>query len=132
MSTVARLLVLPLTALALWASACSPVPEARGSIPSTDLAQRIQEGTAPLVLDVRSAEEYQAGHIPGAVNIPHDELPARLAELRISTTDEIVVHCESGRRAARAEEVLVQAGYSAVRDLDGHMKAWRAAGLPTE
>ena len=96
------------------------------------LADRIAAGRAPLILDVRSSAEYEAGHIPGARNIPHDALPSRLDELPAARDTEIVVHCQSGRRAGMAEAVLVEAGYTRVRDLQGHWQAWEAAGLPQE
>ena len=66
------------------------------------------------------------------MNIPHTELAARLAELPQARDTELVVHCESGRRASTAEQVLRDAGYTRVRDLTGHMRAWREEGRPTE
>ena len=120
------------TGFALFLPACGQAPERGTSITAAALVQRIREGTAPLILDVRSAREFQGGHVPGAVNIPHDQLSERLAELEISESDEVVVHCQSGRRAAAAENLLADSGYTRVRDLAGHWKAWREAGLPTE
>lgn len=81
---------------------------------------------------MRTPEEFAAGHLPGALNIPHDQLAARLGELGIAPSAEIVVHCHSGRRAAAAEGVLRDAGYANVRDLAGHWESWRESGLPTE
>jgi len=101
-------------------------------IAADQLAERIAAGASPVVLDVRSREEYARGHIPGAVNIPHDELAGRLAEIPGSPSQEIVVHCQSGRRAGMAENVLREHGYSNVRDLTGHWQGWQAAGLPSE
>jgi rhodanese-related sulfurtransferase len=117
---------------ALFLPACGQAPERGTSITGAALIQRIREGTAPLILDVRSAAEFRGGHVPGAVNIPHDQLSERLAELEISESDEVVVHCQSGRRAASAENLLAGSGYTRVRDLAGHWKAWREAELPTE
>jgi rhodanese-related sulfurtransferase len=116
------------------ALACSPASDAPTSaqIAPDELSERLAAGDAPLILDVRSAEEFEGGHIPGAVNIPHTELAARLDELGVSRDAEIVVHCESGRRAAAAEAVLADAGFTQVRDLDGHMKGWRASGYSAE
>lgn len=102
------------------------------TITADALESRLGTDEAPLVLDVRTEREYAAGHIPGAVNIPHDELPERLDELPADRDTEIVVHCQSGKRAAIAERVLAQAGYGEVRDLDGHWAGWSAEGLPTE
>jgi rhodanese-related sulfurtransferase len=86
----------------------------------------------PLILDVRSADEYEHGHVPGAVNIPHDQVAARLAELEKSPKRDIVVYCESGRRAGMAVDELRGAGFENVRHLTGDMAAWREAGRVTE
>lgn len=117
------------TVLPLGCGGAQPTPT---SISATELAARIEAGNAPLILDVRSADEYRAGHIPGSVNIPHDQLADRLAELGISESDEVVVHCQRGGRAEVARDVLGEAGFTQVRDLDGHMQGWRSDGLPTQ
>ena len=57
-----------------------------------------------LVLDVRSQEEFQEGHVPGAINVPHDELASRLSELSGGTQRPVVVYCERGGRAGMAAE----------------------------
>jgi rhodanese-related sulfurtransferase len=97
-----------------------------------ELAELIQLEKAPLILDVRSEKEYAEAHIPGALNIPHDQLADRLSEIHAAKTDEIVVHCRSGYRAGIAEKTLSEAGYSNVRDLDGHMNAWEGGGYPVK
>jgi len=102
------------------------------SITPGELAELIQTDEAPLILDVRSSKEYSEGHIPGAVNIPYDQLADHLSDLHAAKTDEIVVHCQSGHRAGIAEKTLTNAGYSNVRDLDGHMSAWKRDGYPIE
>jgi phage shock protein E len=130
------LLVTPLALLAL--AACTQRHEggataATGSpISVADLAQRVEAGDAPVVLDVRTPAEFDQGHVPGAINIPYDQLASRLDELPAGSGDEVVVHCERGGRAAKAERVLNDAGYTDVRDLEGHFQAWQAAGLPVE
>ena len=85
-----------------------------------------------MILDVRSREEFAAAHIPGAVNIPHDQLTERIDRLPLAKSDEVVVHCERGGRAAVAEKILTDAGYTHVRDLKGQMQVWQANGLPIE
>ncbi len=102
------------------------------SIAPADLYQRLQAGKAPVILDVRSPQEFAAGHIVGAINIPDTEVQQHLPELNKYRDQEIVVHCAGGKRAARAEKVLVGAGFSHVLDLQGHMNGWKAKGLPTE
>jgi phage shock protein E len=122
-----------LSVLVLAVIACQRADsQAVATISNQALADEIKNGKAPLILDVRTPEEYQAGHIPGAVNIPHDQLASRLSELPISKSDEVVVHCEKGGRAAKAESVLAAAGYKNVVDLQGHMQAWRESGLPVQ
>ena len=119
--------------LALLAASCVGADPAPGdSIEASELATRIGSESAPIVLDVRTADEFAAGHIPGAINVPHAELGERLPTLGLPLDAEIVVHCESGRRAGIAETILLESGYTRVRDLDGHMKGWRAEGLPLE
>jgi phage shock protein E len=99
-------------------------------ITAEELTRQIQNAQAPLILDVRSEEEYADGHIPGAMNIPHNQLRDRLSEIDAVKTAEIVVHCRSGHRAGIAEKVLIEAGYSNIRDLDGHMNGWQSGGYP--
>jgi rhodanese-related sulfurtransferase len=101
-------------------------------ITATELAQRIEAGSPPFVLDVRSPQEYAQGHIPGAVNIPYDVLSARVSELGLTKSEEIVVLCQVGRRAQLAESTLREIGFTNVRDLEGHWQAWQAARLPSE
>jgi len=106
----------------------SAVGEAR---PEQVLTSLGKEG-APLVLDVRTPEEFASGHVPGARNIPIDELAARTGELAAQREQEVVVYCERGPRAARGAETLVTAGFTDVKLLAGHMSGWRSAGLPVE
>jgi rhodanese-related sulfurtransferase len=94
------------------------------------LLQRQQAGQAPLLLDVRSADEYRDGHIAGALNIPVDSLARRAGVLGVPRDSEIVVYCVSGKRAARAQETLVSLGYTHVRLLDGSLNTWRQRHLP--
>ncbi len=101
-------------------------------IEPSELAARIQSGTAPLIVDVRTAEEFSAAHIPGAIHISHTELGERVAELDAYKNKEIVVYCRSGHRAGLAEAALLDAGFTSVRDLEGHMLQWEENGYPVE
>lgn len=84
---------------------------------------------APLVLDVRTPAEFAAGHVPGAVLIPHDQLAARLAELDVDR--HVLVYCRSGARAAKAEQVLDEGGFE-VRRIDGSWQRWEAERRPVQ
>ena len=95
-----------------------------------ELKKRMAAGTVT-VLDVRPAEEFAIGHVPGAVNIPTTELKRRLSELPRSK--EIVAYCRGPYCVFAFEAVaaLRAAGYKARRLEDG-LPHWRAAGLPVE
>lgn len=82
-----------------------------------------------MVLDVRSAAEFAAGHIPGARNVAHTRLPAHIAE--IPKGKPIVVNCRSGGRSARAASYLKRMGHD-VTNLAGGMMAWEKAGAKVE
>ncbi|MFK2918527.1 rhodanese-like domain-containing protein [Dyella koreensis] len=97
---------------------------------AAQLIQRQQAGQAPVLLDVRRVDEYRDGHIAGALNIPVEQLAVRYTALGVPRDQEIVVYCVSGRRAARAQEMLQAQGYSHVRLLDGSINAWRQQKLP--
>ena len=84
----------------------------------------------PIVLDVRTAEEFAEGHIEGAINISHEQINANLSKIMVFKDQTVVVHCRSGRRAVSAENDLRAAGFSDIRHLDGDIKGWLAADLP--
>jgi rhodanese-related sulfurtransferase len=91
---------------------------------------QVKKDPALFVLDVRSPEEFAAGHVPGAVNIPHDQVASRLAE--IPKNKEVVLYCRSGRRSGLAAEALEANGYKDLRLMQGDMPGWEKAGLPVE
>lgn len=86
--------------------------------------------SAPLLLDVRTAKEFADGHVPGAINISHDELETRIAELGEDRDRELVVYCRSGRRTEVALDLLARAGFTRLQHLEGDWLGWTAADLP--
>ena len=99
------------------------------AITARELLERIDAGRAPTILDVRSAQEYERGHVPGAILIPfwkfisgHPEIPAALH-------DPVVVYCGHGPRAYMAGSVLRARGFNCLIYLKGHMSGWAKAGL---
>ena len=94
------------------------------------LAIQIEQGNAPLILDVRSSAEYAEGHISGAINIDYRDIPEQLDTIRAFNSCEIVVYCERGVRADIADTLLTDAEFVSVIQLEGSLSAWRAAGLP--
>jgi len=101
-----------------------------GVIAPADLAGRLGTADEPIILDVRSPEEYSAGHIPGSINVPYDEIATYLDSLEVFRDREIVVYCRSGRRAGVAEAALTEAGFRQLLDLEGHMQSWQAGEYP--
>ncbi len=89
-----------------------------------DVKKLINEGKAAdiILLDVRQPEEYQSGHIPGAVLIPLPELPERLKELDIS--EQVITYCRSGRRSYSAAALMSGNGFKHVYSMDGGINAW--------
>lgn len=81
-------------------------------------------------VDVREPDEWDDGHIPGALHVPLGELAERVGELP-SDTDLILV-CRSGGRSAVATEFLLRGGYPRAANLAGGMLAWQEAGHPVE
>lgn len=99
-------------------------------VPATELLERLKDGLVT-VLDVRPPEEYEAGHVPGAINIPLSELEMHLTEL--DTTHDVVAYCRGPHcvLAYDAVEKLRQKGIKAHRMEDGFPE-WKSAGLPIE
>ena len=85
-------------------------------------ARSLVEAGAILV-DVRSPEEFAAGHIEGARNIPVGSLGTRLADVGPPTPTTVVVYCQTGARSTQASRVLRDAGFTDVHNL-GPMSAW--------
>lgn len=88
-----------------------------------------------LVLDVREPQEYSAGKLPGAVNIPRGVLEFQIGnhpQLGNAHDQPILVYCLSGGRSALAVESLKKLGFNGAVSLAGGFKAWSEAGLPTE
>ena len=93
-----------------------------GDIDPTEVKEKIDRGDDFVLIDVREPHEYQICNIPYAKLIPLGELPKRVNEL--NTTDEIVAHCKSGVRSAKAVEFLKQAGFKRIRNMKGGILAW--------
>lgn len=122
---------------ALALAACSNAPtesedasmnaSGSGTAPSTsaytkitaDEAQAMMDAGSPTIVDVRTAQEYAEGHVPGAINIPVENIgsdkPAELAD----TDADLIVYCRTGVRSKQASDKLVELGYQHVNDMGG-------------
>ena len=113
-------------AVTLWLLA--QVALAAGSISVDQLDQQISAGKAPMIIDVRTEDEFLAGHVPGARLIPHTRMADYAKTLAGMKDEPIVLYCKSGKRAGMAAETLEKAGFSKIEILDGSFQAWQAAG----
>jgi rhodanese-related sulfurtransferase len=93
------------------------------------VTQMLNRGKAILV-DVRGADEFAAGHLRDAKHIPLGELAGRIGELDKVKNRTVIVVCQSGTRSDKAARQLAAAGFADVYSLEGGIKAWTAAGLP--
>ena len=84
----------------------------------------------PLVLDVRDATEFAAGHIQGAKNIPVADLAGRLKEIEKFKDKPVLVHCQKGMRAKTACGILKAQQFTQLNNLQGGLDAWVEAKLP--
>jgi adenylyltransferase/sulfurtransferase len=95
---------------------------AEGDIDPVEVKAKIDRGEPFVLIDVREPHEYQICKIPYAKLIPLGDLPKRVSEL--NSADEIVAHCKSGMRSAKAVDFLKQAGFRKVRNMKGGILAW--------
>jgi rhodanese-related sulfurtransferase len=91
-----------------------------GKTSSAEAHRLVAEGAR--LVDVRTPGEFSGGHLPGAVNVPLDQLAARVGELKKEGTP-VVVYCASGMRSGQARRVLIREGIARVYDLGG-MSRW--------
>jgi rhodanese-related sulfurtransferase len=101
------------------------------NVTASQLKAALDAKSVPLLVDVRTTSEFEGGHVPGAKNIPIDELGGRVSELAAFHNGPIYVICASGGRSARGAALLATQGYDAVNVSDG-TSGWVAAGLPVE
>jgi rhodanese-related sulfurtransferase len=123
-------LVILIALLAATAIAEEPDPQQAPSVTAAELKKQVDSGRGPIVIDVRTKEEYASGHVPGAVNIPFDEVASRIDEL--DAPHGVALYCMVGPRARKGETALLAVGYKSVFHLEGGLAAWKAAGFPVE
>lgn len=93
--------------------------------------EKIKAGSITTI-DVRSAGEYSAGHVPGAINVPHDAIASQLEQIKHLKGQPVMLYCRSGRRAEMAETTLSELGFSQIYHLQGDMMEWDKNQLPIE
>jgi sulfur-carrier protein adenylyltransferase/sulfurtransferase len=103
----------------------------RGEVDEVDVA-RARDLEGALWIDVREADEYEEGYIPGAVHIPRGFLESRIENAAPDRAQPIVAYCQSGNRSLFAAKTLEELGYENVVSLAGGFVDWKRSGLPTQ
>jgi molybdopterin/thiamine biosynthesis adenylyltransferase/rhodanese-related sulfurtransferase len=95
-------------------------------------ARELIDSASPLLLDVREQDEWDEGHLPGAIHIPRGNLESRIERAAPDHARRIVVYCAAGNRSAFAAKTLEELGYEDVSSLAGGFTDWKRNGLPVE
>lgn len=115
------------------AAACADPPQSQATEGADRVAEAPQAAIAPadtnvVFVDVRTDQEWEAGHVAGAIHIPHTEMEARHDELEQYEDKQIVVYCRSGRRSGIAMDILESEGFDNVTN-GGGLVDLRAQGV---
>jgi len=100
-------------------------------IDATHARERIESGE-PVVVDVREQDEWDEGHIAGAIHVPRGHLESRIERLAPDTSRPVVVYCSAGNRSAFAAKTLTDLGYEDVVSLAGGFTDWKRNGFPVQ
>lgn len=97
----------------------------------TELKTKIDQSSEPLILlDVRTVEEFESGHIRNSINIPHEILLSNIDLVSEYNDEQLVVYCRSGKRASLVIEVLKKHGFTNIVDIEGDILAWSQSNYP--
>ena len=121
-----KLLIL---ALSLFLAGCmvtktSETSSSYKTISSKEAQQMIEDNKDALILDVRTAAEYESGHIPNAVNLSNEDIQAGKIDSLKDKSQLIMVYCRSGNRSRQAAQKLAELGYTNVVDFGG-IQSWQ-------
>jgi len=106
--------------------------QVRAEISELDAAgarELIDEGD-PVIVDVREQDEWDEGHIPGAIHIPRGHLESRIERAAPDPERQLLVYCSAGHRSAFAAKTLEELGYADVASLSGGFTDWKRNGFP--
>ena len=97
----------------------------------TELKTKIdQSSEPPVLLDVRTVEEFKSGHIRNSINIPHEILLSNIDLVSEYNDEPLVVYCRSGKRASLVIEALKKHGFTNIVDIEGDILAWSQLNYP--
>ena len=116
--------------LALFLYSCSSHAQPGTLLPPNDFKKKVESTSQPVIVDVRTPEEYSDGHLSDAVNIDWD---GDTFDQQIQVLDKnasVFVYCYGGGRSSGASKEMRKQGFKNVYDLKGGFAAWKKAGLP--
>ena len=100
-------------------------------VTAADVEALLAQGKRAVLLDVREPNEYNLGHLPGAIHLPRGQLENRIESL-VPPTSTVIVYCGGGSRSALAADTLQQMGYTDVKSMSGGFRSWAINGAPVE
>ena len=106
--------------------------QVKAEIEEISTADAAARADGPLFLDVREPDEWEEGHVPGAVHVPRGNLESRVESLAPDRSRAIVVYCAGGSRSAFAAKTLGELGYEDVQSMAGGYTDWKRNGFPTQ
>ena len=118
--------------LSLFLIACSSSDNTAINQVSPVESAGLQSNEFAVIIDVRSNREWDNQRIPGAIHIPLSDLKGRMHELKSYEGKQLIMQCAVGGRSSKAVEILQQAGFSNVSNMNGGLVAWQKANLPVE
>jgi len=113
-------------ALLLWPTIAG---RGRGGISAAEATQLINRRNA-IVVDVRPAPDYTAGHLPAARHVAFDELQAKIGQIAKNKATPVLLVCQTGLQSNKASHIVQAAGFTEVHVLQGGLNAWQQAGMP--
>jgi rhodanese-related sulfurtransferase len=113
-------------ALLLWPMIAG---RGRGGLSAAEATQLINRRNA-VVIDLRAATEYAAGHLPAARHLALDELQAKIGQIAKNKATPVLLVCQTGLQSNKASRIVEAAGYTEVHVLQGGLNAWQQAGMP--
>jgi molybdopterin/thiamine biosynthesis adenylyltransferase/rhodanese-related sulfurtransferase len=116
--------------MATYRELLAQVKDEIDEVSSSEVLERLDDAERPLLLDVREQDEWQEGHLPGAVHIPRGNLESRVEALIPDRSREIVIYCAVGSRSAFAAKSLAELGYENTSSLVGGFTDWKRNGYP--
>src|SRR4051812_30380294 len=114
--------------MATYRELLAQVKDEIDEVTAADVLERLDDPDRPLLVDVREQDEWQEGHLPGAIHIPRGNLESRVEALVPDRSREIVLYCAVGARSAFSAKTLTELGYQNVSSLSGGFTDWKRNG----